>query len=75
MRELARNTEFITVSEAAKMLGCGVMQIRAGLINGTFPIGIAWFTGTRERDGQWHFKIPREPFEQFLATGKVPINE
>ena len=72
---MAEKTDFVSVSEVAKMLGCGVTQIRAGLINGTFPIGIAWFTGTKERDGQWHFKIPREPFMQFLQTGKVPINE
>ena len=72
---MSGQTEFITVSEAAKMLGCGIIQLRMGLINGTFPIGLAWFTGSQDRDGQWHFKIPKEPFMEFLQTGKVPKNE
>ena len=72
---MANKTEFITVSEAAKMLGCGTIQLRTGLINGTFPIGLAWFTGTDDRDGQWHFKIPRKPLIEFFETGRVPKNE
>lgn len=63
--------DYITVTEVANLLGCNVQSVRAGLINGTFPVGIAWYSGTKEKNGQWNFRIPREPFIEFLKGGKL----
>ena len=60
---------YITPLEAARLLGCGQQSIEAGLRNGTFPIGVAWYSGGDRKD-QWNYRIPRDIFMHALETGR-----
>lgn len=62
---------YITPREAAKLLGCGPQSIEAGLRNGTFPIGLAWYSGGK-KTGQWNYRIPKAPLLKAIETGVVP---
>lgn len=65
------NESYITPREAAKLLCCGQQSIEAGLRNGTFPIGVAWYSGGN-RNGQWNYRIPKEPLLKAIETGVAP---
>lgn len=65
------NENYITPLEAARLLGCGQQSIEAGLRNGTFPIGLAWFSGGK-KTGQWNYRIPKAPLLKFVETGVIP---
>lgn len=67
-------SEFVSVTEAARLLGCNVNSLRAGLINGTFPFGLAWNSKTETRAGQWNFRIPRKALMNFLENGLIKEN-
>ena len=62
-------SEFMTPLEAARLLGCGQDAIKAALINGTFPVGFAFRSGTKNKPGRWHYKIPRAELLEVLKSG------
>ena len=64
---------FISVPDAAKLLGTAAVKLMQALRAGTFPIGVA-FKGAG-KDERWVYRIPREPFMKFLRTGVVPKEE
>lgn len=69
------SNQFIPVLEAAKVLGCGPQTIETALRNGSFPIGFAFHTHTEDRNGKWHFRIPRKAFFEALETGVITKKE
>lgn len=68
------NDNYITPRDVARLLGCGQQSIEAGLRNGTFPIGVAWFSGG-QKSGQWNYRIPREVFMKAMESGRFPRSE
>lgn len=65
------NANYITPHEASRLLGCGQQSIEAGLRNGTFPIGVAWYSGG-PKNGQWNYRIPKAPLLRAIETGQFP---
>lgn len=64
-----KNPALITPEEMARMLGkTNPEPIREALRRGTYPIGMAYQTGS----GQWIYDVPRAPFEEFARSGRVP---
>ena len=49
--------EYISISEARALIGCGAEQIMNAMRNGTFPVGTAFFS-----DVKWTYRIPRQEF-------------
>lgn len=66
--------EFMTPLEAARLLGCGQDAIKSALINGTFPVGFAFRSGTKNKPGRWHYKIPRAELLEVLKSGARKTN-
>lgn len=62
--------EYMTPKEAGQLLGCGQDAIKTALINGTFPVGFAFRSGTKNKPGRWHYKIPRAELLEVLKNGR-----
>ena len=64
-----KNPALITPEEMARVLGkTNPESIRSALRRGTYPIGMAYQTGS----DKWVYDVPRAPFEEFARTGRVP---
>ena len=64
-----RNPLLITPAEMARALGKRNPEpIKAALRRGEYPIGIAY----KGEGGTWVYDVPREPFMEFVRTGRIP---
>lgn len=67
--------EYISVTEASKLLGCGPEQIKRALRNRTFPVGVAFYGGLYEYDGKWSYRIPRQEFYKMFRPDLLEGSE
>ncbi len=63
--------EFLTFTEAGKMLGVSGMVIKASIINGTMPVG---FVGRKEESGRDCGRVIRKRLEKWLEGNDLEVN-
>lgn len=67
---------FISVAEAAKLMGVGQATVKTNLQRGCFPVGVAMPGAVHGgRRSKWIYRIPRKAFMTWIETGAIAKGE